>query len=104
MFSPFFSLNYDNKDLTNCDPSNSKHSTSHLLGTNGMALSDKCLEDVERFFREDTQLSSSGVSLEDFFRTADSTNSDPVDKRKFKSFGSLFLFRNSSTAFLNNSD
>ena len=89
MFSPFFSLNYDNKDLTNCDPSNSKHSTSHLLGTNGMALSDKCLEDVERFFREDTQLSSSGVSLEDFFRTADSTNSDPVDKRKFKSFGSL---------------
>ena len=87
IFSPFFSLNYENADLNICDPGKSgNYSTSHLLGTNGMALSDNCLALMEEYFRTDSQLSASGVSLKDFFRTS---NSGKDDKRKFKSFGSL---------------
>ena len=68
VFGPFFSLNYHSSDLADCDPAQTGKSTSHILGTTGMALSDSCLNTVAEFFDTDKEIKSSGTLLSDFFR------------------------------------
>ena len=70
MFGPFFSLNYDSSDLSECKPTVDNPS-KHILGTNGMASDKACLDKVASLMDDDDDVVSSGVNLKDFFRYDD---------------------------------
>lgn len=87
LFGPFFSLNYnsDSGDLIDCKPS-PDYPTSNVLGTNGMASNDNCMNTVAALMDDDSDVSASGVTLRDFFRYEEN---GIQDNRKFESFGGL---------------
>ena len=88
LFGPFFSLNYKSEsgDLIDCTPSQ-ENPTSNVLGTNGMASNEACMNKVAELMDDpDSDVSASGVTLRDFFRYEEN---GIQDNRKFESFGGL---------------
>lgn len=87
LFGPFFSLNYKSEsgDLIDCAPS-PDNPTSNVLGTNGMASNEACMNTVAELMDDNSDVSASGVTLRDFFRYEDN---GIQDNRKFDSFGGL---------------
>ncbi|MBR2708431.1 MAG: hypothetical protein IKE90_03235 [Bacilli bacterium] len=96
MFGPFFSLNYDSSDLSECKPTVDNPS-KHILGTNGMASDKACLDKVASLMDDDDDVVSSGVNLKDFFRYDDGGKIQ--DERKFSSFGGLTAWSTSDGDF-----
>ena len=96
MFGPFFSLNYDSSDLSECKPTVDNPS-KHILGTNGMASDKACLDKVASLMDDDDDVVSSGINLKDFFRYDDGGKIQ--DERKFSSFGGLTAWSTSDGDF-----
>lgn len=94
LFGPFFSINYEEKgdgedtgELEVCRPT-SEYPTSNILGTNGMAANEACMEKIAKLMDESPEVQSSGAYLSDFFRYEE-TSGEIVDKRRFDNFGGL---------------
>ncbi|MBR3199278.1 MAG: hypothetical protein IKG27_04615 [Bacilli bacterium] len=102
LFGSFFTVNYEEPSLTSCTP-DTNYPLADVIGSRDMVrVSDgECLRAFSDAINDD-DLSSYGIALEDFFKTANSSDVkkyDVIDERKFDSFYPLVNWKTDTNKY-----